>query len=130
MAATSLTASQAKEAGNLAMNLEAGHAMVTFDSLQCPWPCPQLGLRQMPEKVTISPNPANLLVTVRVAASAETQEAVSIRVLDLQGREMPLEFTHPREEEYRFDVQRLAAGMYLVELRRGNTLRTEPLLVK
>ena len=70
--------------------------------------------------VQLSPNPSNSYFTLRVKAT--NQEAVQVRVIDVNGKSL---FTAKgmAEQTFRFG-ESFAPGVYMVEVREGNEVKT------
>ncbi len=69
--------------------------------------------------VQLSPNPSNTFFTLRVKSAL--QEAVQIRVIDVNGRSMYTAKGLP-EQAFRFG-ESFAAGVYMIEVRQGEEVK-------
>ncbi|HYG14843.1 MAG TPA: T9SS type A sorting domain-containing protein, partial [Bacteroidia bacterium] len=70
-----------------------------------------VGIKQTPAaKALVYPNPATDFITV------EGEELTRIRLLDIQGRYIPLAVTQTTGNQYSLQVKTLAAGVYFMEI--------------
>ncbi len=99
---------------------------ITEPNISCPESASQAkAIQTAPVKATafdisLIPNPSNHIFTV--VARTTAAETVNVRVMDLNGRSVYATKGSP-EQQFKFGEQ-LAPGMYLVEVRQGDKVKT------
>lgn len=87
------------------------------------------GVEQATEKLdlTVFPNPTTEILNIKMAPTAE---AANMNIVDAQGRTIAAVGLEANRTDYTVDVNGLAAGVYYINVRSGNTLQTASFVKK
>lgn len=78
--------------------------------------------------VQIFPNPTAGQLTIQIIG--QENRDLTLRLIDLQGKQIDQTFLSPVNRDARFDLQHLSAGMYLLQMSDGNQSTSRKILKK